>query len=389
MEKQFRTEPIQIENETINLEFKPISEIFRDDEAPYLAVGQTEGGKTTMCVDIIHKYASKATNIYYVSSTQSMVGDSAIQTIPNLFKLSPTFENLNNIWKEIKEKSEHSAITPESMIQLLPNIYPQPDVKNILGVYNNKMREIDAELHAKHKNLPPQKINETVSNEKDLISIEVLTRLILSGINTYGTNGLDKKQMDIINALLSTEPKTILLIDDVTSELNKMKTMTDKVMFGTDGQESLMKIDKAFELLLIDIFTKARRYNVLMVLFVHTWNTINVKNTVKNFILIDRPAVDGIKMLKTVGSDRSKKLIREAADKVFGKYPYHVLVVKNNETVCVTKADLNTGNTLKLDRLNQNLLNAYNSIVTGLDYIPNSEPDVNQNVIDCIKDLID
>lgn len=390
MEKQFRTEPIQVEGETINLEFRPINEIFKDDDAPYLAVGMTKGGKTTTCIDIIHKYASKAAKIYYVSSTKAMVGDSAIDTIPQLFRASPTFDNLYNIWKEIKEGAEQSAITPEYMMSLLAAIYPQNDVKKIISIYNAQMRQVDAELHSKHKNVPPQKINEVVANEKDLIAVEVLTRLILSGINVYGDSKLDKKQNNIIRTLLSTEQKTILLIDDVTSELNDLKSSNQKVMFGTDGQESQMPVSKAMHLLLTDMFTKARRYNVLMVIFVHTWNTIDVKNQLKNFIIIDSQTVDNLKLIKTVGTDKTKKLIREASKRIFGKYPYHVIVVKD-DVVFTTKAEMNIGNTVKLDTLNQNLLNAYNGIVTGLDYIPNDDRqvEINQNVIDEIKGLID
>jgi len=386
MEKQFRTEPIQVENETVNLEFKPISEIFKPDDAPYLAVGMTKGGKTTTCIDIIHKYAKSASKIYYISSTQAMVGDSAIDTIPNLFRKPPTFENLYNIWREIKEGAEQSAITPDDMISLLAAIYPPADTKKIINVYNNQMRQIDADLHQKHKNAPAQKVNEIVQNEKDLIAVEVLTRLILSGVNIYGMSKLDRKQTNIIRTMLSTEQKTILLIDDVTSELNNLKTSTQKVMFGTDGQESLMPVSKAMHLLLTDMFTKARRYDVLMVIFVHTWNTIDVKNQLKNFIIIDSQTVDNLKMIKTVGTDRTKKLIREASKRIFGKYPYHLIVVKD-DTVFTTKADVNIGNKVKVDRLNQNLLDAYNGIVTGLDYIPHDK-DEGQIAVDRINDLI-
>jgi len=389
MEKQFRTEPIVIEGETINLEFRHINEIFKDDDAPYLAVGMTKGGKTTTCIDIIHKYASQAAKIYYVSSTKSMVGDSAIDTIPNLFRKTPTFENLYNIWKEIKEGAEQNSITPEDMISLLSVIYPPSETKKVISIYNNQMRKVDAELHSKHKNMRADKINEVVAQEKELIAIEVLTRLILSGVNIYGTSNLNKKQYNIIRTLLSTKQKTILLIDDVTSELDDLKTSSAKVVYGTEeGQEIPMPASKAMKLLLTDMFTKARRYDVLMVIFVHTWNTIDVKSTLKNFIIIDKQSVDNLKLIKTV-SDTAKKLIREAANKIFGKYPYHLLVVKDN-VVFTTKADMNIGNTVKLDRLNQNLLDAYNNITTGLDYIPHddNQVDAEQSVLDKINDLI-
>ena len=335
MEKQFRTEPINVEGEQINFEFKPIIDIFKDTDSPYLAVGMTAGGKTTMCIDIIHKYASKAAKIYYISSTKSMIGDSAIDTIPNLFRRSPTFENLYNIWKEIKEGAEQNAITTEDMIALMSVIYPQNETKRIINIYNNHMRTIDADLHSKHKNVPPNKINEVVAHEKELISVEVLTRLILSGVNLYGDTRLNQKQQNIIKTLLSTEQKTILLIDDVTSELTNLKTSNQKVMFATDGEETLMPISKAMNLLLIDICTKARRYDVLLILFVHQWTTIDVKSTIKNFIVIDKQSVDSLRMIKSI-TDKTKSLIRAGGNKIFWRYPYHVLVIKDN-TIFTTK----------------------------------------------------
>ena len=388
MEKIFRSEPIEVDNETINLEFKPISEIFQDGDAPYLAVGATKGGKTTMCIDIIHKYAQKAAKIYYITSTQTMIGDGAIDTIPNVFKKKPTFDNLYAIWKEIKEGAEHMNITADDMLALLSAIYPNSENKKLVNEYNNQMRKIDAELHSKYKNLAPMTANKMVSDEKDLIAVEVLTRLILSGINIYGMSKLNKKQELIIKTLLSTEQKTILLIDDVTAELTNLASSPEQRMFATDGTEKPMKVGNAMKLLLTDIFTKARRYNVILVLFVHTWGTINLKDQITNFIIIEPQAAEGLRRLQTVGTKKTKEVIRVASNKIFGHYPYHVLVVKK-DLVFTTKADLNIGNPLVLDTLNQNLVNAYNNLTKGLDYIPSKEEDnINENILENIDALI-
>jgi len=388
MEKIFRTEPIEVDNETINLEFKSISEIFQDGDAPYLAVGATKGGKTTMCIDIIHKYAQKAAKIYYVTATKSQIGDGDIDTIPKVFKKAPTFDNLYAIWREIKEGAEHMNITVDDMLALLSAIYPNAENKKLITEYNNQMRKIDAELHTKYKNLPPMTSNKTVTDEKNLIAVEVLTRLILSGINIYGMSKLNKKQELIIKTLLSTEQKTILLIDDVTAELLSLAQSNEQRMFATDGPEKPMKIGNAMKLLLTDIFTKARRFNVILVLFVHSWGIINLKDQLTNFIIIEPQAAEGVKRLQTVGTKKTKELIRVASNKIFGHYPYHVVVVKK-DSVFVTKADLNTGNQVALDTLNQNLVNAYDNLVKGLDYIPsNEENNVNDNILENIDALI-
>ena len=102
MSDRFRTETILYKGDKIDISFVPIKDIFKYDDTPYLAVGQSRNGKTTFCIDIIHKFASGCSKIYYVSATDEMVADNAITTIPNVFKRRPTFEQLDNIWKEIK-----------------------------------------------------------------------------------------------------------------------------------------------------------------------------------------------------------------------------------------------------------------------------------------------
>ena len=388
MTKIYRTEPIQIENETINLEYRPIKDIFKDDDAPYLAVGVTQGGKTTFCIDIIHKFAEKVAKIYYVSSTKPMIGEGAIDTIPNVFKMEPTFENIYGIWKEIKEGAEEMSIPTNEMLRLISSIYPPNESKTVITSYNEQMRNLDIELKTKYKNMPPEKLNQVIANERDIVSVEVLSRLILSGVNLYGTAKLNRKQINAIRTLLSTEQKTILLIDDVTAEINKLQNSTDTVMFGTDGQETPTKKSRAISLLFTDMFTKARRYDVILILFVHTWDTIKFKQQLKNFIIVDRQSAEGIKSLRTVGTTRTKSLINIASNKIFGNYPYHVIVVKGDD-ICVTKADINVGNELKLDPLNQHLVDAYNKIKLGMEYTADDSNENEDEVDTNIRGLID
>lgn len=379
MNKNFRTEPVVIDGETINLEFKPVQELFCDGDAPYLAVGQTGGGKTTMCIDIIYKYAKTAAKIYYVTMTEPKAGDTAIQNIPTVFRIKPSFQNLYAIWKEIKAGAEQMTMTADQMLGLLSNIYPVEESKQVITTYHEEMKRVEQELQTKYHNLPSLDASRKVMDEKDIVAVEVLTRLILSGINIYGTSKLSQNQMSMVQTLLSTEQKTILLIDDVTAELNNMKSSTKQVMFATDDQEVSMREGRAMELLLTDIFTKARHYDTILVLFVHTWNTINVKQQLKNFIIIDEGSAEGVKGLRTVGTTRSKALIRIASNKIFAnKYPHHVVVVKDSQ-VYITKADLHTGEPIEFDELNQHLIDACNNLMTGLDYIPSNSALIKDN----------
>lgn len=394
MIKTFRTEEIKIDNEVIDLEFRPVEDIFKPNEAPYLAVGMTEGGKTTMCIDIIHKYAKSYARIYYMTSTEAEAGDTTIQSIPNVFRIKPSFENLYAVWREIKEGAERMKMTIEQMMTLLPLIYPASEMAKINKSYQEQMRNIDRKLTEKNKNLDTQTLRKKIASEKDIVAYEVLTRLILSGINIYGYGKLNKKQENMIKVLMSTEQNTILLIDDVTAELVRMKKSKRPVRYGqTEAEETDMKEGEAMTQLLTDIFTKARHYNVLLVLFVHTWGTIDLKQQLKNFIIIDEKSAEEVRKLPSVSTKKTKELIKIATNKIFPKkYPFHVVVVKDSE-VFITKADLNTGNALKLDRLNQHFVDLYDKITIGMDYIPNSNSkdisknNYNDDVIDDIDEI--
>ena len=390
--KTFRTEQIKVDNELVDLEFRPVEDIFKLGEPPYLAVGMTEGGKTTMCIDIIHKYAKNVAKIYYVTSTKPEAGDTTIQSIPNVFRIQPTFENIYNAWKEIKEGAEQMKMTTDQMLALLSAIYPPSELAKINKIYRDNMKTVEESLKAKNKQMQTDLMKKKVAEEKDIVAHEVLTRLILSGVNTYGKRNLNKNQYNMIRTLMSTEQSTILLIDDVTSELIRMKKSKVFVRYGQDeGQEVDMKEGEAMTQMLTDIFTKARHYDVLLVLFVHTWNTIEVKQQLKNFIIIDEKSAEEVKRLTSVSTKKTKQLVKIAADKLFpDKYPYHVIVVKGSD-VFITKADLNIGNTVKLDRLNKHFVDTYNKVTIGMDYVTPEEPSktIDNDVIENIDSFID
>lgn len=369
MSERFRTETILYKGDKIDISFVPIKDIFKYNDTPYLAVGQSTNGKTTFCIDIIHKFASGCSKIYYVSATDEMVADNAITTIPNVFKRRPTFEQLDNIWKEIKKTTTLANKTRNDYLNLLKSIYPQEQLKLILNKFESYLADLNDELKQQgHSNMD-------IPNEIDVISIEILTRLILNGINLYGDEKLTNDELLFIQLLVSTDTKTILIIDDVSAELNRLKMSSEKVVYEDEhGETNMLQISKAYKTLLTDIFTKARRYNCILCMFVHTWEIIDVKDQIKNFIIVDEKSATDIKRYRSVSNERVKSIIDTIKNTVYNKYKYHVIVVKDSD-VMITKADLNYGNKLELDNLNNKYVEAYEKVTSGANIIINTNED--------------
>ena len=363
MQNIFRGDKIEINKKIYDLEFRPVKDIFKFDDTPYLCIGKSKGGKTTFAVDIIHKFGPEASKIFYVSATKQMIGEDSIMSIPRLFTRDPSFDTLNNIWNDIKESCEYVSATEDQLLNVLTRIYPT-DIHRQL---NKHFKQWRASL---------QNMNE---DSKTIASVEVLSRLVLNGVDLYGDKRLRTSDITLIQSLVSTEQKTILIIDDVSAEMEQMKSSNEKVVFNNDQ----LPVKKAYQGLLIDILTKARRYNCIVIMFLHSWNILDVKSMISNFIVIDQNAVDNLKNIKTVGQN-TRDLIVEAAKKIFGIYKYHVIVCKGGEDVFVTKADLNTTNELKLDELNQRLIKAYTSIIENTDYSDIPESTSNNTLDDLI-----
>ena len=101
-------------------------------------------------------------------------------------------------------------------------------------------------------------------------------------------------------------------------------------------------------------------------MFVHTWDVIDVKNQVKNFIILDNNAASGISLRRSIAKAVIEK-VQLCAPIVFQEnYKYHFLVIKNSgDEAFVSKADLHTDETLELDELNMKLIETVEKIISG------------------------
>jgi hypothetical protein len=127
--KLFRETNVSYSNGNIILKNTSIKDIFKFGEPPYMCVGSTGGGKTTIAIDIIYKFAPQASQIYYISATKDMIGEGAINQIPNVFRRSPSLEDLDAIWKEIKSSAEQSKTSTQRLMSMLGKFYDSESVK--------------------------------------------------------------------------------------------------------------------------------------------------------------------------------------------------------------------------------------------------------------------
>ena len=361
--KLFRETNVSYSNGNIILKNTSIKDIFKFGEPPYMCVGSTGGGKTTIAIDIIYKFAPQASQIYYISATKDMIGEGAINQIPNVFRRSPSLEDLDAIWKEIKSSAEQSKTSTQRLMSMLGKFYDSESVK----VMTEDIKKFELE----------SKENGVNSETIECVKIETLTRLILAGVEDYGTDDLSAEEMSIISSLTSTPQKFILILDDVTAELEQLKSIKGKYNYNGN----LVSKGEAYKSILIDIFTKIRHYNAICVLFVHDWKTIDMKSQLTNFILLDATAVSNLANMRSI-NDTVREKAKICSTYVFNHgYKYYFLVVKENGLkIMVSKADLHEDEQLVVDELNKNLIEAYEKVSAGVvDDKSESESDENSD----------
>ena len=347
--KIFRETNVSYSNGNIILKNTSIKDIFKFGEPPYMCVGSTGGGKTTIAIDIIYKFAPQASQIYYISATKDMIGEGAINQIPNVFRRSPGLEDLDAVWKEIKSSAEQSKTSTQRLMSVLGKFYDSESVR----IITDEIKKF--ELDSKETGVKSETL--------ECIKIETLTRLILAGVEDYGTDNLSAEEMSIISSLSSTPQKFILILDDVTAELEQLKTSKGKYNYNGN----LVSRGEAYKSILIDIFTKIRHYNAICVLFVHDWKTIDMKSQLTNFILLDATAASNLANMRSI-SDVVREKARICSSYVFNHgYKYYFLVIKENgQKIMVSKADLHEEEQLEVDELNQNLIEAYEKVSAGV-----------------------
>ena len=367
----FRDDSVQDANgNIIQLKYKPIKELFKWQSQPYIVVGASGAGKTTIALDIITQFCSEATNIYYVTKTKESFKDSTIAYVPKAWRRSPDFESLSAIFREMVNANESANLTDESLSRLLIELVGDTNGKELLrqiDEYSNKVVTDCSKMYAKNRYSTDQAMEQANLDAK-VFQMEALTRLCTSYAKEYGSDRLSKQNITTLQALYSKKPKTILILDDVSSELESLKSNNSKVVY--DGRQ--MKTKDAYSQLLMDILTRGRHYDCMIYLFVHTINVITRKELIKNLVVLDSPSVQNIRNLKTINESVRNVLLTCSQNVFTDKFKWHFIHLTTDlsptaPVVYVSKATAHyRANELTPSPEMQILIDTYNDVNKGI-----------------------
>lgn len=371
----FRRQEIVSKDKKIVLEQKSIEEIFKFDSQPYIIVGVSGCGKTTLCLDIMYKFAEKCTSIYYVTSTKESIKDDTINQIPIAFRRKPTFENLNAIWQEIMDAHDAAEANESKLNKILVLLCGQEEAQSLLKRLEDRRQQIQSErktFYVSQGNDDNEALEKS-KNDSKAFYIDTLSKLILDRASTKGTGKLSIEDMNILSSLVSPYPKVLLLMDDVSAELNDLKTKSGKVIYK--GQPT--KISEAYKNILMDILTRGRHYGVLVCLFLHTIDLIPDKSLINNLIILNKEASKKVRNARSF-PDEMKDILDAVVPIVFT--PEHKFcffsISQLDGDIGVGKADLHYGENIPLSKINREYVKAVDSIYSGInaEYIGIGKP---------------
>jgi hypothetical protein len=361
----------------IRLKYKPVKELFKFNEPPYIAIGASKGGKTTLCLDIIAQHAHEATNIYYFTQTEQKLGSQGggIGMIPEAYRREPTYENFYAVYNELREINELIDSKTESFVQLLIEITRNEAlVTKIMKIINDDTEALAQERLEYYRNVRKydiEKANEYAKCDSEGFKYETLSRVILDYAkqNESIIHSLSQESISRLQTLHSRRPKTILVMDDVTAALNEMQRDKTKVMWK--GQ-SVYKYN-AFSNILMDLLVRGRHFNAIICIFVHGMNVLEeAKKNLVNLLVVEPSVISQMLNVRTI-SKQAVQALATAGQIVFSnEYKYHVIHVNCSEVsdiidVSVTKADLHGAlEKLQLDPLNIKFIDMYDQIKNGL-----------------------
>jgi hypothetical protein len=202
--------------------------------------------------------------------------------------------------------------------------------------------------------------NRLAQTDADAFYCETIARLIVDG-TTRNSQNLTSEELQAARAFVSDYPKVMLILDDVSAELDALKTQTKSVQFNGAS----MKISNAYKSLILDILTTGRHKNAIICLFLHDIDIIqNMKSQIENVILLNATAANKIAMSRTFGPILRRKIESISPVLFVPEFEYYFLYLALSKGhACVGKADLFEGSCIKLSDLNKNYVEVYNNII--------------------------
>ena len=373
----FRNQQLSTQNGIIRLQYKPVKDLFKFSEPPYVAIGATKGGKTTLCLDIIAQHAHEATNIYYFTQTSQKLGSQGggLDIVPEAYRREPTYENFVAVYNEIVDINKGIESKTEKFVQVLIELTGnESSVAKIMQIIEEDANSIGEERLAYYqstKKFNIEKASEYAKADMESFKYETLSRIIMDYATQHREKiqSLSRETMTLFQTLYSKRPKTILVMDDVTAALNELQRDKSKVIFN--GQPTTKY--NAFAAILLDLLVRGRHFNAIICIFLHSLNVLDeAKKNLINLIIVEPSVIQQLTNIRSLNK-AAVTALQTAAPLVFtNEYKYHVMHVCCSETtdtidVTVTKADLHGAlEKLKLNDMNKRFIDVYNKIKSGL-----------------------
>ena len=373
----FKPITIKIDNnDEKTLEKKTLKEIFRFNSTPYICVAMSGRGKTTLAIDLIYTFAKQCANVYYITSTKESITDDSIGLIPKAFRREPTLENIMNVWDEIVAKNEAMNAASEKINEIIIKMYGEGVAKQLNKLIDAQKQKIitrNTKLY-KSKGVKREDLQNYIKNDTLAFVYELKRRIVLFGLKDRPDidESLTMEQTNIINSFVSKPGKTLLILDDITSELNRIKTDTNKILY----KDNYLSKAKIFQAVMTDILTKARHYNAIVVFFVHTIDIFEQRDNIDRLIMFDTSAAQKINNIRTF-TPSMRKLINVASDKLFNSnYDHYFLSYwREGDQICVGKAQLHNGEQIDLSTESNTFLKLYDMVLSGFKDVNNDEED--------------
>ena len=327
--EQFEGITFNYNDQDLEIPFAHIEELLKfRNMKPVVCVGITGGGKTTLAIDVLAKFAKQANNVYFITQTTKSYTDTAMSKIPSYFIKEPgddPFTLISGIWDDIEARVKAISIEPDSVKTILSALYPGKDVNSQLESYISSLGIVDP-------------------HDQNAVRIEILTRLILDKVNQDESvlTRFDKPTRMKINGLITNTTKSILILDDVTGMLSSLTNAREPVIYDGVSQTK----SKAFISLLRNMLTRGRHTNCIIMMFIHDINVLGdtVVKSLDNLIIMDASSATTIAGKTSLGKDVCEylKFAMKKTD-IFNpnrfKY-YSMFLSRSNRQIYITKADL-------------------------------------------------
>jgi len=371
MSEIFREVEVTIDDKKTSIKKEPIKNIFKFNSPPYIVVGATNSGKTTLCLDIIKNFSEECTKIYYVTSTEDNLLNEGkpgnISLIPKVFRRKPTYETIHGIWEDLTRELVAHHYDPNKYIKVLKKLWNESentDLQTVLKELEDRKESIrkKQENYYKNKKINDLKSKELSTDDSNAFYCECLTRLLVDSASQNDTSKLTLEEMLMLNSLISPKPKNIFILDDVTAELNSLSTQRRTVHY----KNSATRVGEAYKNILIDILTRGRHTGSLICMFLHMIDIIP-KDQISNLILLDDSSVQKVINSRTFPQDMKKNVISFSSYVFKPEFRYHFLYINRGEQrYCVGKAEI-VSDSLEFSDTNTELIKAYDLISQSLE----------------------